>query len=114
MDMTGLKFGKPEPSVIRKARRAKQDAKSERACREIVRARDKGKCRIPGCKERAAHLHHIVYRSKSRGMRWLPSNLVSLCAKCHGLLHAGKIQIQGNADEELIITGDVDALRFRL
>jgi hypothetical protein len=32
----------------------------------------------------------------------------------HQLEHAGVISISGNGDEEIIITGDVDALRFRL
>ena len=105
---------KPEPRVISKARKAKQDAKQERAAREITRKRDKGKCRIPGCRERAVHLHHIVYRSRSKARRFDPRNLVWLCAEHHRLQHAGVIHIAGNAEEELIITGDINALRFRL
>ncbi len=105
---------KPEPRIITKTRRAKMDAKDERAAREIVRKRDHGKCRIPGCTERAVHLHHIVYRSKSKRLRWDPRNLVSLCVEHHGLEHAGEITISGNADEEIIVTGDIEKLRFRL
>ena len=105
---------KPEPRVIAKKRRDKLDAKDERAAREIVRARDKGRCRIPNCHDRAAHLHHLVYRSHSKRLRWAPANLVSLCVDHHRLLHAGEIQISGNADEEIVITGNVDALRFTL
>ncbi len=105
---------KPEPRIVSKHRRAKLDAKDERAAREIVRARDHGKCCIPGCKDRAVHLHHITYRSKSRGLRWDQRNLCSLCADHHALVHAGEIKIAGNADEELIITGNIDRLRFRL
>ncbi len=105
---------KPEPRCVSKARRDKIDAKDERACREIVRKRDKGKCRIPGCLERSTEAHHIVYRSKSKARRWDPANLVSLCREHHQLRHAGVITISGNADEEIIVTGDVDRLRFRL
>jgi 5-methylcytosine-specific restriction endonuclease McrA len=105
---------KPEPRVVTKTRRAKLDAKDERAAREIVRKRDGGKCRIPGCLERATELHHLVYRSKSRGLRWHPANLVPLCREHHQLEHAGVIQISGNADEEIVITGDVNRLKFRL
>lgn len=105
---------KPEPRAVTKRRREKLDAKDERAAREIVRKRDGGKCRIPGCSERATELHHIVYRSKSKGARWLPANLVPLCTDHHRLEHAGTITISGNADEEIIVTGDVDRLRFRL
>lgn len=105
---------KPEPRCVTKKRRDKLDAKDERAAREICRARDKGRCRIPNCNERAVHLHHIVYRSKSKRLRWLPSNLVSLCQEHHQLEHAHVIQISGDADGEIIVTGDVDRLRFRL
>ncbi len=105
---------KPEPRCVTKKRREKVDARNERACREIVRKRDGGRCRIPNCNERGVEAHHIVYRSKSKARRWDPANLVSLCGDHHRLRHAGIIQIAGNADEEIIITGDVDRLRFRL
>lgn len=105
---------KPESRAFTKKRRDKLDAKDERAAREIVRKRDHGRCRIPGCTERAVHLHHIVYRSKSKRLRWLPANLVSLCQSHHQLEHSGDITISGNADDEIIVTGDVDKLRFRL
>src|SRR5882672_3754984 len=88
LDMTDKRLGYPkaEPRIVSKKRREKVEAKAERAAREIVRKRDGGKCRIPGCKERAVHLHHIVYRSKSKRLKWHPANLVSLCAgsSCFG------------------------------
>ena len=80
---------KPELRCVIKARRKKLDAKNERAAREIVRKRDGGRCRIPNCRERAVHLHHLVYRSQSKRLRWVPANLVSLCALHHQLEHAG-------------------------
>ncbi len=105
---------KPEPRAVTKKIREKLDAKDERACREATRRRDKGRCRIPNCRERAAHLHHIVFRSKSKRLRWRTENCVWLCVDHHRLLHAGVIHIAGNADEEIIVTGDIDKLRFRL
>lgn len=114
IDYSVFRYAKPEPRIVTKKRQQKVDARDERACREIVRARDKGRCRIPNCHNRSEHLHHIVYRSKSRGLRWDPRNLASLCADHHALVHAGMIQISGNADEEIIVTGDVNLLRFRL
>lgn len=104
---------KPEPRCVTKLRKKKLDAKDERACREIVRARDKGRCRIPNCHERATELHHIIGR-RAKATRWDPRNCVSLCKGHHDLRHAGVISIQGNADEEIVITGDVDRLRFRI
>jgi len=105
---------KPEPRVIKKARDKKLDAKQERAAREITRKRDKGKCRIPGCRDKAVHLHHIVFRSQSKARRHDPNNLVWICTAHHRLVHAGTIHIAGNADEELVITGNIDALKFKL
>lgn len=105
---------KPEPRVVTKRRNDKLDAKNERAAREITRKRDLNHCRIPDCRERAEHLHHIVYRSKSKRLRWATENLCWLCTDHHRLVHAGEIRISGNADEELIIEGNVDLLRFRL
>ncbi len=110
----GVACPKPEPRCLTKKRREKVDARDERACREIVRKRDGGKCRIPGCLERSVEAHHIVYRSKSKARRWDPANLVSLCQEHHQLRHANVIRISGNADEEIIVTGNTDLLRFRL
>ena len=107
-------IAKPEPRCVAKRRAQKDDAKDERGARAAVRSRDQGRCRIPNCHERSVHLHHIVYRSKSKRLRWRTENLVSLCADHHALEHAGVITISGNADEEIIVTGDVDRLRFRL
>lgn len=110
----GTACPKPEPRCITKKRAQKVDAKNERACREIVRKRDGNKCRIPGCIERGrTEAHHIVYRSKSKAKRWHPENLITLCPDHHRLRHAGVIQISGTA-EDLLVTGDPDALRFRL
>lgn len=105
---------KPESRRLEKKRRDKLDARDERAAREIVRKRDGGRCRIPNCNERAVHVHHVVYRSKSKRLRWRTENLVSLCADHHSLVHDGTITISGNADDEIIVTGDVDRLKFRL
>jgi 5-methylcytosine-specific restriction endonuclease McrA len=105
---------KPEPRCVTKTRKAKVDAKDEREARAAVKARDKGRCRIPGCSEHAVHLHHVIYRSHSKRLRWRTGNLLSLCLAHHQLEHAGEIQITGDADEEIVVTGNVDKLRFRL
>lgn len=103
---------KPEPRIYAKRATKLSLAQQERDCRIAVRRRDKGRCVVPGCKERSAHLHHIVYRS--RGGKWRSPNICSLCVAHHQLVHAGRIQISGNADEELIITGDRLDLEFKL
>jgi hypothetical protein len=107
-------FPKPQPRCVLKKKAEKLDDQAERVCRIAVNARDKRKCRIPGCKEYGAELHHVVPRSQSKRKRWLTSNCLLLCLDHHRLRHAGVIQITGNADEEIIVTGDVNRLRFRL
>lgn len=52
--------------------------------------------------------------ARARWSQQFARNLCSLCVDHHALVHAGEIQISGNADEEIIVTGNVDALRFRL
>lgn len=88
------------------------NAAQETLCRSQVKARDKGRCVVPGCKERSVHLHHIVYRSK--GGKWRSENMCSLCVGHHGLVHAGKITITGDANCHLTITGDRKYLEFKL
>ena len=115
IDYTNFAIPKGTPRVLEKARKKKLDAQAERICRAAVRSRDKGRCRIPNCNERAVvEMHHIVPRSRSSKSRWLTSNNILLCRGHHQLRHAGKINIAGDADGEIVITGDVDALRFRL
>ena len=100
--------------VETKRERRLSEAEAERAARIAVRKRDGGRCVVPGCKEAAAHLHHIIFRSQSKRLKWQTGNLCSLCPAHHALLHAGRIQITGDADDELIITGERKDLAFRL
>lgn len=105
------RFPKPEISAVALKRRDLKDAQAERACRKFVKRRDDNRCIIPRCRQYGQHLHHIVYRSKSRGLRWATSNNCLLCVDHHRLEHAGEITIRGNADRTLVITGDVDLVK---
>ena len=104
MTDTRLAFPKALHGRAVKKQKAKEDAAAERKARLAVRKRDKGVCRVPTCGQKAQHLHHVVYRSKSRGLRWRTENLVSLCADCHALVHAGRMRISGNADRTLVMS----------
>jgi hypothetical protein len=114
MDTSRLAFPKPEPRIISKKRQKLNAAMQERLCRVAVRVRDKGKCVVPGCKERAQHLHHIVYRSHSSKRKWDSGNCCSLCIGHHQLVHASKITISGDANDHLTIKGKREYLAFRL
>jgi hypothetical protein len=110
IDYRGFAIPKGTARVLDRIERKRDLALQERTCRQAVRLRDHGRCVVPGCKERSQHLHHITYRS--RGGRCRSENVCSLCVKHHQMVHAALIEITGNADEELFITGDKQLLKF--
>lgn len=115
IDYSQCAIPKGTPRVLEKKRKRKIDAQAERICRVAVRCRDKGRCRIPNCNERdIVEMHHIVPRSRSSKLKFATSNNILLCRAHHRLRHAGVINITGDGDGEIVITGDVDALKFRL
>lgn len=112
IDWSLFAISKGTPLAVEKRDRRLDRATEERVCREAVKRRDKGRCVVPGCKDASDHLHHITYRSK--GGKWRTGNICSLCASHHAMVHAGKIDITGNADEELTIHGSRKDLSFKL
>jgi hypothetical protein len=75
------------------------------ATRTFVFARDKHRCRVPGCRSaRNLEVHHIVHRED--GGSHEPGNLVALCGGHHALYHEGKLIIRGTADALEVIRID--------
>ncbi len=71
-----------------------------RAMERAVRLRDRDTCRVPGCRRRRyVDVHHIALRSE--GGEHSRSNCVCLCTTHHGLLHDGRLHIEGDAEGEL-------------
>jgi hypothetical protein len=59
-----------------------------RSLRRMVRARDRGRCRFPGCAEtRYTEIHHVQHRAHGGGHT--AANLVTLCWFHHRLVHEG-------------------------
>jgi hypothetical protein len=76
--------------------RATQDIPPATA--RLVRRRDHGRCRVPGCRSALGiELHHLVPRSA--GGAHVVQNLVSLCGSCHAAHHDGRLRISGTADQ---------------
>lgn len=96
---------KPTPRVLTKLKKRAAEAKQIRHVWAEVDRRDEYCCRVCKrfCNPRAIsvlekiHRHHLDYRSQG-GMD-VESNLVSLCARCHGLVHDSKLRLSGNAEE---------------
>lgn len=62
--------------------------------------RDRFRCQSPTCRSRNCTPHHIVFRS--RGGDDAPSNLVSLCERCHlDLVHGHHLTVSGLAPHAL-------------
>jgi hypothetical protein len=118
MDTSALAFPKASAGRLGvEVKRTKRlsNAEAEKACREEVWRRYGRKCNIPGCREKAVHQHHIVYRSRSRALKYAPENRAPLCQAHHELEHAGKITIlPRSADGELIVVGPREYLAFKL
>ena len=115
IDYSGMAFPKGDLRVEVKREKRLTDDSLEDAARKAVRLRDGWKCVVPGCKEPGVQLHHIVYRSRSKKLKWAVSNLCYVCVAHHDLEHAGKITIQPRtADGELVITGAKKYLSFKL
>lgn len=65
-----------------------------------VYLRDRLRCQSPTCRSRNCTPHHIVFRS--RGGDDAPSNLVSLCERCHlDLVHGHHLTVTGLAPDAL-------------
>ncbi len=67
--------------------------------RRMVLHRDGHRCRIPGCDGTLGlQIHHVLWYGRDHG-RTETGNLAPACGHCHHLIHRGKINITGNADE---------------
>ena len=75
------------------------------AMRAFVFARDKHRCRVPGCRSaQNLEVHHIKHRE--HGGSHEPSNMVTTCGGHHALYHQGKLIIRGTADALEVIRLD--------
>lgn len=106
---TGPHFKHTEtPAVVTKAKRRTDKAEALKDAYADVDARDKGICKVtgrhtsPGAPDprvRREH-HHIVKRSRDKGLIAVPANVITVCAEAHGLIEAGWIVVEGtNADK---------------
>lgn len=115
IDYSELAHPKGPIRVERKRAERLSNEDAEKQCRAEVWRRYGRKCNVPGCKEPAVHQHHIVYRSKSRLLKYAPENRAPLCQAHHDLEHGGKITIHPRtADGELIVIGERKYLVFKL
>lgn len=115
VDYSLLRFAKgPLRVEVKREKRLSADEK-ERLCREQVWRLYGRKCAIPGCREKAVHQHHLVYRSRSVKLKYEPTNRAPICAAHHYLIHAGKIELlPRDRDGVLVVKGERKYLAFKL
>ena len=66
--------------------------------RQQVLGRDRHRCAVPGCRNRGdLYAHHV--RWKSHGGRTEIINEISLCWRCHGLVHDDPNNPHPDADD---------------
>ena len=71
--------------------------------RKAVRAREKHRCAVPGCRNhRFLDLHHL--RPQAAGGSHDASNVLTLCSAHHALFHDGRLAIDGNPEIGLRFT----------
>ena len=73
------------------------DSPTPPALRRRVLRRDRHRCRCCGSRMQL-HVHHIVLRSE--GGRTKAHNLLTLCVRCHALVHAGLLRILGRTTKK--------------
>ena len=99
----GVPCPKGEPGIVRRHQRRVEDEKALRECYAEVDARDAGYCWVTGRytqsgavdpRVRREH-HHIVKRSRDKGLIDKPHNVITVCAEAHKLIEAGWIIVEG-------------------
>ena len=75
------------------------------ALRQYVLARDKHRCRVPGCRSaRNLELHHLEHQE--HGGSHDEQNLVTICGGHHGAHHDGTLILRGTSDALEVIRLD--------
>jgi len=96
-------FPKPAPQIKERMAAQREAAVDWYACCRRVEARDRYRCRccqrhvrrtLTLCPERLEH-HHLVARSLAPTLVSAPSNVLCVCAECHGKLTRHEITAQG-------------------
>lgn len=90
------KLKKHLPRVLSRIEQKLKLAKTERACRKAVDARDGRRCFWPTCRTFATDKHHI--QARSLGGTWQTHNILSACSEHHAYFKAGLIRVRGNPD----------------
>ena len=100
--MSGLQFPKGRPAILDKDDRRRAIVSTDRDENDRVKVRSGGRCeiegpRLPRCRKRGAHVHHLMggWGVRGRGESALAENKVHACAHCHRLIHGHALRHLG-------------------
>ncbi|MGH1565330.1 DUF222 domain-containing protein [Mumia sp. DW29H23] len=71
--------------------------------RKAILARQEGRCANPGCSNVSLEIHHLDWWARDLGSTDLDT-LVGLCARCHHLVHAGRLHARSAGDGTTLFT----------
>lgn len=108
-----FKDAEKRTTALLKRSKAYSKAKLWRAVSAEVDARDGGRCRncgraAGGTPETALHRHHIQYRSRLGTDD--SKNVITICGRCHAEVHAGRLEVCGDADGAVSWNGVIHRL----
>lgn len=84
----------PQASVLNVGRSERLATPAQRTA---IMVRQGGRCANPGCDHTTLEIHHLDWWARDLGLTDL-DRLVGLCARCHHLLHAGKLHARSTGD----------------
>lgn len=89
----GIQFFHQDHLYSRKSKKITKKKDIPDDVRRIVLALDRNSCRGCGLSSNSGlHIHHVKYRSN--GGQHTQENLITLCFKCHELVHSNKNKYQ--------------------
>ena len=106
-----VRAGRVRRALARGRRRARARAVQSitPALREYVLARDKHRCRVPGCRSaQNLEVHHLEHQE--HGGSHDEQNLVTICGGHHGAHHDGTLILRGTSDALEVIRLDDEAV----
>ncbi len=92
---SGLEFAKPEPRPVAKSKRQAIQRLIDERESALVRRRSRGVCELPGCREKAEHVHHLLGGNgrRGRGESAQASHKVHICSEDHRQIHDHRIRL---------------------
>lgn len=91
----GLRHPKGESAQSARDRRRLAREALDRQSSDHVRSRSHGRCELPGCRQTAAHVHHLLggHGRRAHGESVLAKNKVHLCVDHHRAIHDHRIRV---------------------